>query len=85
MPFVVTIAPSALLELDDLPDPVQRHFKKAFTMLQENPFRPRPGLDVMKMHGGAYRVHVGRYRGMYAVQENEIVFFRFGHRSMVYR
>ena len=85
MPFHVTIAPSAARELDALPEHVQRRFKKVFTMLQDNPFRPRPGLDVIKMHGGAYRVHVGHYRGMFCMEENEVVLFHFGHRSTVYR
>lgn len=85
MPYVVTIATSAARELDNLPAHIQSRFQAAFTLLQDNPFRPRAGLDVIKMHGGAYRVHVGSYRGMFMLQGNEVAFFRFGHRSTIYR
>ncbi len=83
--FRIRIVPAAAREFDALPPNVQKRFHKVFFLLEENPFRTRPGLDVIKMHGGAHRVHVGRYRGLFVLEASDVVFFRFGHRSVVYR
>ena len=84
-PFRIIIVPAAAREFNDLPMHVQERFKQVFNRLEDNPFRPRPGLDVIKMQGGGYRVHVGHYRGGFILEGRDVVFWRFGHRSTFYR
>ena len=70
-----------------LPQEVRRRFSAAFELLQLDPRRRRPGCDVRLLSGtaNAWRLQVGDYRGIYAVEEPKIVFTRFGHRKDVYR
>jgi mRNA interferase RelE/StbE len=83
--FRVIVVRAAARELESLPEHVQERFGRVFDRLQEDPFRARPGVDVLKMQGGTYRVHVGRYRGIFRISGSDVVFLRFGHRSTVYR
>jgi mRNA interferase RelE/StbE len=70
-----------------LPQVVRRRFSAAFELLQLDPRRSRPGCDVRLLSGAAnaWRLRVGDYRGIYAIEESKIVFTRFGHRKDVYR
>ncbi len=58
-------------------------------MLEEDPYRPRPGCDIrlIKGHPRVRAVRVGEYRGLYeVVEEDRIVWFtKFGHRRSFYR
>ena len=70
-----------------LPPAVRRRFSAAFELLQLDPRRSRPGCDVRLLSGAAnaWRLRVGDYRGIYAIEESKIVFTRFGHRKDIYR
>ncbi len=76
-------------ELIALPSNVIDRFRKVFELLEEDPYRSRPGCDirVVKGHPRAKAVRVGAYRGMYEVIEDrrEVWFTRFGRRSTFYR
>ncbi len=86
MTFRVMATPAACRQLAALPTQMQARFRAAFELLEGNPFRSRPGLDVAKMEGDeTYRLHIGRFRGIFRVDGPDIVFLRFGHRSIVYR
>ena len=77
---------SAEREFGRLPREVKRRFARAIEALAEDPTRSRPGVDVRRLHGSepAWRLRVGDYRGIFALEERRIVFTRFGHRSRVY-
>ena len=88
-PYTVYLENRAERDLARLPESVVRRFRDAFAMLEEDPYRPRPGCDirVVKGHPRIKAVRVGEYRGLYEVVEQEkIVWFtKFGHRHSIYR
>ncbi len=86
MPAETFFKPSAEREFRHLPRDVQRRFAQAFELVDEEPTRPRPGLDVRPLRGvkGAWRLRVRDYRGIYGVAPGKVTFTRFGHRSNIY-
>jgi len=75
-------------ELDDLLEHVVKRFAAVFKMLEENPYRPRPGCDIRLVKGypRLRAIRVGHYRGLYEVVEAEraVWFTKFGHRRSIY-
>ncbi len=75
-------------ELRDLPGDIVDRFAAVFLMLEQDPYRPRPGCDirVLKGHPRVRAIRVGAYRGIYEVveQEKTVWFTKFGHRGSVY-
>jgi len=87
--YRVLIHRRAERELKDLPGHVVDRFAAVFEMLEEDPYRPRPGCDIrmLKGHPRIRAVRVGEYRGIYEVVEEEraVWFTEFGHRRSIYR
>jgi len=85
--YEIEFASSAEKAFRKLPQAVRRRFSVAFELLQQNPRRRRPGCDFRLLSGAAnaWRLRVGDYRGIYAIEESKIVFTRFGHRKDIYR
>ena len=83
----IEFASSAEKAFRKLPQAVRRRFSAASEHLQQNPWRRRPGCDVRLLSGAAnaWRLRVGDYRGIHAIEEPKIVFTRFGHRKDTYR
>jgi mRNA interferase RelE/StbE len=85
MAYTVLLKPSADRALSKLPEPVQRRIAVKLRALQENP-RP-PGAE--KLQGGEelYRVRVGDYRIVYAIEDRRLVVWvvRIADRKDVYR
>ena len=83
----IRFTPRAERDFGRLPGPIRRRFASAFEHLAKDPVQPRPGADIRPLAGvpGGYRLRIGRYRGVYQVLASEVVFTRFGHRSVVYR
>jgi mRNA interferase RelE/StbE len=84
--FVVLFTSSAEREFRRLPRDVKERFSDAFALLEVDPGRRRAGCDVRMLSGvaNAWRLRVGDYRGIYAVEGGDVVFTRFGHRRSVY-
>ena len=86
--YVVYLEKRAERDLKGLSPHVIERFRRVFEMLEEDPYRPRPGCDirVVKGHPRAKAVRVGAYRGLYEVLEDrhEVWFTGFGHRSTIY-
>ena len=86
--YTVFIHRRAEKELLSLPKHVIERFRKVFEMLEEDPYRPRPGCDIRlaKGHPHVRAVRVGDYRGIYEVVEEEkaVWFTKFGPRRSVY-
>lgn len=82
----ILISGSAERELARLPRDIQERFAKALDELAKDP-RPRPGLDIRPLRGmkGAWRLRVGSYRATYELEEGQLRFTRFGHRSTMYQ
>ena len=81
----ILISRSAERELARLPREIQERFAKALEELAKDP-RPRPGVDVKPLRGmkGAWRLRIGAYRATYELEEGQLRFTRFGHRSSVH-
>jgi mRNA interferase RelE/StbE len=84
--FVVLFTSSAEREFRRFPRDVQARFSRAFALLEVDPGRRRAGCDVRMLSGvaNAWRLRVGDYRGIYAVEGDDIVFTKFGNRRSVY-
>ena len=85
--FEIDFTVSAEREFRKLPRDVQRRFAAAFELLGKDPRRRRPKCDVRLLSGtaNAWRLRVGDYRGIYAIESSKVVFTKFGHRSDVYQ
>ena len=85
MAYRVVLKPSADRELSKLPGDVQRRVAAKIAALADEP-RP-PGVE--KLAGGTdeYRVRVGRYRIVYAIEDDRLVVLvlRIADRKDVYR
>ena len=85
MAWEVRFKPSALREFRDLPGNVQTRIGTRLDSLSADP-RP-PG--VQKLEGGEdfYRVRVGDYRVIYAIETpaRVVLIVKIGHRGDVYR
>ena len=84
--YGISINPSALKELSKLPKAVVKKTEKAISALAEN---PRPD-GVKKLKGSdddLYRIRVGDYRIIYAIEDEikVIDILRIGHRKDIYR
>jgi len=86
MTFRVTFAPTAVHSWASLPNWAQRRFDGCFTLLEKNPRRAASGLDVHQLFGyqNAWTLRIPPYRGIYAIEADEVVMIVFGHRDSVY-
>lgn len=77
-----SVAEKAFLRM---PKDVQRRIDQRLLALQDNP-RP-PGIKALQGDTGIYRLRVGDYRILYAVQDKALVVLVLviGHRREVYR
>ncbi|MFQ5908951.1 MAG: type II toxin-antitoxin system RelE/ParE family toxin [Thermoplasmata archaeon] len=84
--FAISFTSSAEKEFKALPREIQERFASAFEHLVKDPKRRRPKCDIRRLShvANAWRLRVGEYRGIYAIEGEEIVFTRFGHRRSVY-
>ena len=84
MPYQVLLKRSAEKELDALPASVRGRIVARLLGLEEN---PRP-VGVTKLQGQAsYRLRVGNYRVLYAIDDTDrlVTIYAIGHRREVYR
>lgn len=83
--YPVTILPSALRQLGQLPRPDQKRIKKRIDHLATDP-RP-PGAKKLKGTEDLVRLRSGNYRIIYSVEDDRLVVLviRLGHRRDVYR
>jgi len=86
MKFYLSFAPTADQSFSELPRPAQRQFNQAFDELVREPRRSRAGLDVHQLYGyqNIGTLRIPPYRGVYAIDGNEVVMVIFGHRDSVY-
>jgi len=78
--------PIAGLSFDRLPRRVQLRFNEAFDRLVQNPRSTNLELDVHQLWGyqNVWSVRLTPWRGVYAIDGNEVVFIIFGHRKIIY-
>ena len=83
--FHVTIKPAAEKQMDRLPAQIRQRVTKALDALSENP-RP-PGCLKLKGEDDLWRIRVGDYRIVYAIEDAELIVLvvRVAHRKDVYQ
>ena len=83
--YTVTILPSALRQLAELPRPEQKRIRKRIDGLAADP-RP-PGAKKLRGESDFFRLRSGNYRIIYSIEDVKLVVLviRIGHRRDVYR
>lgn len=85
----VLLSKTATRQLERLPRDANRRIRERLTVLEDDPFRPRPGADVRPLwtHDDPplYRLRVGDYRVLYFVLPEEVRVTEIVHRSQGYR
>ena len=84
MSYAVAIHAPAKKSLCRLPENIQSRIARSMLALADNP-RPR---GVVKLSGReAWRIRVGDYRVIYAIDDarKEVVIYAIGHRREIYR
>ncbi|MGH9440486.1 MAG: type II toxin-antitoxin system RelE family toxin [Terriglobia bacterium] len=78
--------PVAGQSFDRLPRKAQIRFNQAFDRLARNPRSPTLDLDIHQLSGyqNVWTLRIPPWRGLYAIDGNEVVFLVFGHRSNIY-
>ena len=78
--------PIAGQSFDRFPRRVQLRFNETFELAVRNPRSRSPDLDVHQLSGyqNVWTVRIPPWRGIYALDGNEVVFIVFGHRSNIY-
>lgn len=75
MSFALDLSRSASKALDKLELRTAKRIIEALQEIQRDPFRARPGVDILKIRGRkeppAYRLKFGRVRIEYLIFENE--------------
>lgn len=85
MTYRVEIAREAIRALAKLDKPIRRRLQTAIAKLGDDP-RPHGAIALQGL-SGAYRVRVGDYRVVYAVDDGRLVVLvvDLGHRREIYR
>ncbi len=87
MKFKLTFAPTADASFPNLPRWAQERFDGAFDLLERDPRRGQPDLDIHQLYGykNVWTLRITPYRGVYAIDGNEVVMVIFAHRDSVYQ
>ena len=83
--YTVTILPSALHQLAEIPRPDQKRIKERIDRLATDP-RP-PGAKKLQGEADLFRLRSGNYRVVYSIEDVRmmVLVIRIGHRRDVYR
>lgn len=77
MSFKISLHPDAVKFLRDLNPEMKERLKSGIKSLEQDPFKSRSHSDIKKLKGtkkreDLYRLRIGDYRVIYAVEENTI-------------
>ena len=83
--YTLTILPSALDQLAEIPRPDQNRIKERIDGLATDP-RP-PGAKKLQGESDLFRLRAGNYRVIYSIEDVRtiVLVIRIGHRRDVYR
>jgi mRNA-degrading endonuclease RelE of RelBE toxin-antitoxin system len=87
MSFRLTFAPTADLSFPLIPRSIRVRFNRAFDGLEREPRSGRSDLDIHQLYGykNVWTLRISLYRGVYAIDGDEVVMVIFGHRDTVYQ
>jgi mRNA-degrading endonuclease RelE of RelBE toxin-antitoxin system len=86
MSFNLTFAPTADRSFSRLPREIQLRFNHLFAQLERDPRARSRRVDAHQLYGyqNVWTLRVPPYRGIYALDGQEVVMIVFGHRDVVY-
>lgn len=89
MAFEVLLHPDAQKALSKYGSKQRQRIKAALRSLADDPFTARSGADIRKLKGtkgrqDLYRLRVGRYRAVYAVEGHEVLVTKIFERGEGY-
>ncbi len=78
MAYRVLLHPKALRALRSMPPGDASRVRRGLRALENDPYTPRSGADIRKLQGTAgrqdlYRLRIGRYRAVYAIEGREVL------------
>ena len=76
MTYEVVVSRTFERAFQRLPKDTQKRIRKALQELESDPRTPRPRADIKPLHGTEpqkFRIRVGDYRTVYAVQANRVL------------
>lgn len=78
MTFQVLLHPAVRKTLSSVPDDDRQRIKTALGRLAEDPVTTRSGVDIKRLtgtrgRGDLFRLRIGTYRAVYAVDGNEVL------------
>lgn len=78
MTFQVSLHRDARKFLDRIQRPHRDRIVAGLRALEANPFTPRPGADIKRLQGtrgrqDLYRLRIGKFRAVYAVEGSEVL------------
>ena len=87
MSFRLSFAPTADRSFPNLPRSARERFNRAFDVLELDPRRSGANIDVHQLYGykNVWTLRISIYRGVYAIDGDEVVMVIFGHRDSVYQ
>ncbi len=89
MPYEVKLHPSVAKSLERLEPNLRERIKSALRKLREDPFEPRSGVDIARLAGtkgrqDLYRLRIGDYRAIYAIEDRVVYVTDLFHRGQGY-
>jgi mRNA-degrading endonuclease RelE of RelBE toxin-antitoxin system len=85
--YEVLLSETARRQLLDLPLDVADRIKRALSQLVEDPFRPRPRVDIKRLKGPKrdyLRLRIGDFRTIYVVDGRRVLVAKVLPRSKAY-
>ncbi len=89
MRFAVKLHRSVFKSLDRMEPKLRERIKAALRKLSENPYESRAGVDIVRLAGtkgrqDLYRLRVGDYRAIYAIESKVVYVTDLLHRGKGY-
>ena len=89
MPYEIRLHRDVAKALSRIEPKMKIRIVQGLRVLQENPFHPRPGADIVRLRGtrgrqDLFRLRIGDYRAVYAVERNVVYITDLFHRGRGY-
>jgi len=87
--YEVKLHRGVVKSLERLEPKLRERIKSAVRNLGENPYEPRPGVDVVRLAGtkgrrDLYRLRIGNYRAIYAIEGKVVYLTGLFHKGKGY-
>ncbi|MGP8070188.1 MAG: type II toxin-antitoxin system RelE family toxin [Candidatus Bathyarchaeia archaeon] len=89
MPYEIRLHRDVAKALERMEPKLKTRIIQGLRVLQENPYEPRPSSDIVRLRGtkgrqDLFRLRIGDYRAVYAVERNVVYVTDLFHRGRGY-